>query len=142
MTEPIFLISKSLNASEEGLYISTERWLVIRQTDHFYFCVNAKTAKKIVDCMASGDNAYDYAHRHFPKEIKKTKKDSRRFAFETEHDAFEYLVYMKGKHLGHIQRSMAFCVAFLDAAKSGRIHCESVAIPGTTELVHEYMRWD
>lgn len=142
MSHPTYLLRKTLNAGEDGLYIATERWQVVKESAQFYYCISEKTAAKINDRVEKGGDPYNLTRRLFPDEIKKTKKNARRFAFATDEDAFKHLVFMKKKHLGHLQRSMAFCMAFLDAARSGQIDANSIDVPETKELVHQYFRWD
>lgn len=138
------LYKKYLGELEQGLTITTRRFVCVKETPCYWHCVE-EFRLSILKSRLGDENIVTSARKI--KALKMISKTSKRFAFETEQEALDYLVFIKKRQLGHIERTKAFINGFLDNIENvdpvsqnyGPGQCNEQIIKGTESLVSRFL---
>ena len=136
MSEYKVLYKKVLHAKKEGLIVNTIRFIVIHETEHFWHCV-PEFMRGRLNVRSNELTEIQYARKR--KLVKKVGKKSKRFAFETESEAMDHLIFLKKRQLIHLVREMAFVRKFIGSDIDGVIDC---VVPDSKELVADHLIFD
>lgn len=134
---PKVFYKKRLVTEHEGLVVWTDKWVSVRETDCLHFCV-----------MEFAYNAFAKTYEQAKErncKMKRVLKSGSRFAFPTEAEALEHLKFLKRRQLSHMRREIKFIEAAVTFFESGAPLEKSRGVevlPGTQELVHEFVRFD
>lgn len=135
-----------LYPSEIGLYVSTEKWHLIHETDCFYFVIPEWALYLTKINIDEGKSLYQ--HLKGRTKIKRFGKGAGRFAFDTKEQAFQHLKFLKRKQLRHLERDMAMVKSFLKQTgekELGDLETDSYGdplLPNTKNLVEQYFTLD
>lgn len=134
---------KRIIATESGLEIITETWHPIRETECINFCVSSHHIKMFNRAAAQGEKitARALAKRMgFP--VKQIHKAYSRFAFDTQAKAFDHMVFLQKRRLGHLERDLGLTSVFLSSANLGFTTVDSTVVPESHDLVHQHYNFD
>lgn len=136
---PKVFFKKRLCAEESGLIVFTDRFVSIRETECFHYCIPEKYFHLIASLKRKDESEIQYAKRF--KVLKRIHKDGSRIAFETEEKAMEHLRFLKRKQLNHMQRETKFIEKFL-GSETLNPDGPYERVPDSYDLVHDYLRFD
>lgn len=130
---------------EEGLTVWFDVYKPIHQTEHFYFCVNAlmfHQAKNVIRNEPDKNPVTAVKASGFIK-VYRIDKISSRIGKPTPEAAVDELIMRTELRIGHLQRDLKFCKAFLQNSNKLSVSYESdkqlaMKVGNTKSLVHEY----
>lgn len=141
--------SMRLSEDEDGLSVVTTKYVPIHETECICFCVHqAELSHFNSVLMREGESKLAYAKRSGIK-VRQIHKAGSRIAFPTKEQALKHLLWMKSKQIRHMQRQIEFNKAFIDKCKGmddlkleHSYNTDYYIVPGTRDLVHEYLVFD
>ncbi len=145
MSAKVFYHMK-LTPTEGGLSIWTDKYHSVHETECFHFCIAEWQCGYANVSIQDGETMYQSLKRRGVK-LKRIAKINSRFAFDTEQKAYDQLVFLKRKQLGHLQRDIEFLKAFMEFNKENgfdnlkKVHSQ-VYVPDTKDLVNEHYLFD
>lgn len=96
-----------------GLSIFTEKYYLVHETECFYFVIPECQLWYTQEKRNEGESLYEFLKRKNVK-VKKFRKNSGRFAFETKESAFRHLKFLKRKQLSHLKRDLEIVNLFIE----------------------------
>lgn len=128
--------------TESGLTIWTDEYYSVHETPCYHFC--------IAEWLRASYEIANHDYKSLKKrgvKLKKIAKLGSRFAFETKEQAFNNLIYLKGRQLMHMKRDMEFLKTFLEFNDTKGFNdleekYGSLVVPGTKPLVLNHFNFD
>jgi len=133
---------KRMVAAEEGLLIITERWISVHETPETHLCIEESALNRFKSAVSFNNNLskQQVARKHF--RAKRVHKTSSRFAFDSEDKALENLLFLKRLQLKHLERNAKFAECLLANHEDLQPYGNYQLVKNSSELVHEYLRFD
>ena len=132
---------------EEGLSIYVKKYISVHETPCFHYCVDEHEHHRVTYLISSNKGNPVSILKESRVKTYRVAKSGSRIAFDDEQKAYENLLLLKRKQLGHLQRDIEFIntlinygsdKSFKDIPTLGRFK----TIPNSQELVQEHYVFD
>lgn len=132
---------------DQGIVVITKELMSVHESPCWYWCVEKRELGYIKSFKLDGETLLQAAKRIRYK-IYKVAKSGSRVAFDTLPKAFDHLMFLKRKQIGHMKRELEILEEF--TKKADGIDIESIkpgsygerVIPDTFEVVNDNYLFD
>ncbi|SEG21752.1 hypothetical protein [Marinobacterium lutimaris] len=140
----------TLAPAEEGMTITTKKFVSIHETPCFHYCVLERD-RGFAELVINGKQYSGTPLTRLKKchiRVFRIDKVNSRIAFPTEQKAYEHLLFLKRKHIANMKRDMALVTAFLEESEGKQLDDFEKNdwgwpyAPGTQDLVHQHYAFD
>lgn len=134
-----------LESQENGLVVTMQKFVSIHETKCMHFCVAEHVLHWVTNWIKDNETKIQVAKDRKLK-IYRIHKFGSRIAQPTKQDAFLRLKFIKGKQLGHLQRSLRIVKCFLEQTAGKKLEDLKVCgrfyqIPESSPVVNELHRF-
>jgi hypothetical protein len=132
---------------EEGLSIYVKKFISIHETPCFHYCVDEHEQQRATYLISSNKGNPVSILKEKRLKVYRVAKSGSRIAFDDEQKAYENLLLLKRKQLGHLQRDIEFINTLINYGSNKLFEDIPTigsfkTVPNTHELVHEHYSFD
>ena len=132
---------------EEGLSIYVKKYTSVHETPCFHFCIEEHNKGWLARPLIQGGENNRQALERMKVKVHRIAKSGSRIAFETEQEAYEQLLFLKRRQLGHLNRDIEFLSNFINYGSDKKFKDIPFTgsfrtVPDTQELVSEHYVFD
>lgn len=96
--------SMKLFPGEDGMEVFTRTLYSIHETKHFNFCVNELELMRLNNCSNQLKESQTAKAKRLLIKVYRVAKVGGRIAFDSKQKAYDQLILMKKRHVGHLKR--------------------------------------